>query len=81
MITWIQFSLGDPPVSEFYAPTFRNALLFHLRRRCNQESANRKNTAFRTRRKLEIKMVTCKFVFQHCGVGYILIKQLQNSMM
>jgi len=35
--------------------------LFLLRRWCKQESANRKNTVFRTRWKFEIKMVTCLF--------------------
>jgi len=63
------FLLGNSPASEFYIPTFRNTV-FHLHRRVGMnrvfrnvgiqnsdagELPSRKNTTFRTRRKLEIK--------------------------
>ena len=46
--------LGDSPVSQFYVPTFRNTL-FHLHRRCKQESPKGKNATLRTQQKFEIK--------------------------
>jgi hypothetical protein len=62
------FLLGDTPASEFYVPTFRNTL-FHLRRRCKYtQIPKRKNTAFRTRRKFEIKKFKVLHLLCNCPI-------------
>jgi len=50
--SWMSYSLGDNPASEFYVPTFRNTL-FRIRRSCKQKRISSQLFLFTRTMKME----------------------------